>query len=32
MLARQSGHPLSKQAVFGMWEWGTRWKECGFGG
>jgi uncharacterized damage-inducible protein DinB len=32
MLARQAGYPLPKQAVFGMWEWGTRWKECGFGG
>jgi uncharacterized damage-inducible protein DinB len=31
-LARQLGHPLPKQAGFGMWEWGTRWKECGFGG
>lgn len=27
MLARQLGYPLPKQAVFGMWEWGTRWKE-----
>jgi len=27
MLARQLGHPLAKQAEFGMWEWGTRWKE-----
>jgi uncharacterized damage-inducible protein DinB len=24
MLARQVGHPLSKQAMFGMWEWGSR--------
>jgi uncharacterized damage-inducible protein DinB len=31
-LARQVGHPLPKQATFGMWEWGSRWKECGFGG
>jgi len=31
-LARELGHPLSKQATFGMWEWGARWKECGFGG
>jgi uncharacterized damage-inducible protein DinB len=31
-LARQLGYPLPKQATFGMWEWGTRWKECGFGG
>jgi hypothetical protein len=28
------GYLLSHDAqlVFGMWEWGTRWKECGFGG
>jgi uncharacterized damage-inducible protein DinB len=24
MLARQIGHPLPKQIMFGMWEWGTR--------
>jgi uncharacterized damage-inducible protein DinB len=24
MLARQSGHPLSQSAMFGLWEWGTR--------
>jgi uncharacterized damage-inducible protein DinB len=24
MLARQTGHPLSKSANFGLWEWGTR--------
>jgi len=30
-LARQLGYPLPKQATFGIWEWGTRWKECGFG-
>jgi hypothetical protein len=30
-LARQLGHPLPKQATFGMWEWGARWTECGFG-
>lgn len=24
MLARQLGHPLPKQAMFGMWEWGRR--------
>jgi uncharacterized damage-inducible protein DinB len=30
-LARQLGRPLPKQATFGMWEWGTRWTECGFG-
>ena len=24
MLARQVGHPLSKSAGFGLWEWGTR--------
>ena len=30
MLARQVGHPLPKMAVFGMWEWGKLWRECGF--
>jgi len=30
-LARQLGRPISKEAMFSMWEWGTRWKECGFG-
>jgi uncharacterized damage-inducible protein DinB len=24
MLARQVGHPVSKSAGFGLWEWGTR--------
>ncbi|MEO8130796.1 MAG: DinB family protein [Bryobacteraceae bacterium] len=24
MLARQLGHPVSKSAMFGLWEWGTR--------
>ena len=24
LLARQCGHPLSKSAGFGIWEWGTR--------
>jgi uncharacterized damage-inducible protein DinB len=24
LLARQSGHPLSQSAMFGMWEWGVR--------
>lgn len=24
MLARQTGHPVSKKTDFGMWEWGTR--------
>lgn len=24
MLARQVGHPVSKSAMFGLWEWGTR--------
>ena len=26
-LARQLGYTLPKQATFGMWEWGARWKE-----
>jgi uncharacterized damage-inducible protein DinB len=28
MLAHQAGHPLSQSAMFGMWEWGSRAKEC----
>ena len=24
MLARQTGHPSSQKAMFGMWEWGSR--------
>jgi len=24
MLARHLGHPISKSAMFGLWEWGTR--------
>ena len=24
MLARQAGHPISQNAMFGMWEWGVR--------
>jgi uncharacterized damage-inducible protein DinB len=24
MLARQTGHPISQKAMFGMWEWGSR--------
>jgi uncharacterized damage-inducible protein DinB len=24
LIARQLGHPISKSANFGMWEWGTR--------
>ena len=30
MLARQVGHPISPKASFGLWEWGTLWKESGF--
>lgn len=32
MMARQVGHPLPPKIGFGLWEWGTIWKECGFGG
>jgi uncharacterized damage-inducible protein DinB len=31
MLARQVGHPLTAKVNFGLWEWGTLWRECGFG-
>ncbi len=30
MLARQVGHPVPPKVAFGLWEWGTLWKECGF--
>jgi uncharacterized damage-inducible protein DinB len=32
MLARQVGHPVPPKAGFGLWEWGTLWKECGYSG
>src|ERR1700722_15882111 len=28
MLARQLGHPIPAKTGFGMWEWGTLWKEA----
>jgi uncharacterized damage-inducible protein DinB len=31
MLARQVGHGLPPQTGFGLWEWGSLWRECGFG-
>jgi uncharacterized damage-inducible protein DinB len=31
MLARQVGHPIPPKLNFGLWEWGTLWRECGFG-
>jgi uncharacterized damage-inducible protein DinB len=30
MLARQVGHAIPAQAGFGLWEWGTLWRDCGF--
>jgi hypothetical protein len=30
MLARQLGMPVDSKASYGLWEWGTLWKECGF--
>ena len=32
MLARQLGTPVPSKTSFGLWEWGTLWKECGFTG
>jgi uncharacterized damage-inducible protein DinB len=32
LLAKQAGHPLPKEIGFGLWQWGTLWRECGFGG
>ena len=31
MLTRQVGHPLPAKVGFGLWEWGSLWRECGFG-
>jgi uncharacterized damage-inducible protein DinB len=31
ILARQVGHSLPAQTGFALWEWGTLWRECGFG-
>jgi uncharacterized damage-inducible protein DinB len=31
MLARQVGYPIPTQTNFGLWEWGSLWRECGFG-
>jgi uncharacterized damage-inducible protein DinB len=31
MLARQVGHPVPAKTGFGLWEWGSLWRECGFG-
>jgi uncharacterized damage-inducible protein DinB len=31
MLASQVGQPLSPKIDFGLWEWGTLWRESGFG-
>jgi uncharacterized damage-inducible protein DinB len=30
MLAHQMGMPIPSKTSFGLWEWGTLWKECGF--
>ncbi len=31
MLAKQVGHPVAPQIGFGLWEWGSLWRDCGFG-
>lgn len=31
MIARQLGYPLSAKINFGLWEWGTLWREASFG-
>jgi uncharacterized damage-inducible protein DinB len=31
MLSRQVGYPVPTQTGFGLWEWGSLWRECGFG-
>jgi uncharacterized damage-inducible protein DinB len=30
MLARQTGHPLSQAAAYGLWEWSKLWSGLGF--
>lgn len=30
LLARQLGHPIDKKAAYGLWEWGSLWRDCGF--
>jgi hypothetical protein len=30
MLAHQMAMPIPSKTSFGLWEWGTLWKECGF--
>lgn len=32
MLARQVGYPVAPKVTFGLREWGTLWKVCGYGG
>ena len=29
MLSRQVGHPIPPKTGFGLWEWGSLWRECG---
>jgi uncharacterized damage-inducible protein DinB len=31
MLAKQVGQPVAPQIGFGWWEWGSMWRDCGFG-
>ena len=31
MIARQLGHPVPTKTGFGLWEWGSLWRDCGFG-
>jgi uncharacterized damage-inducible protein DinB len=31
MMARQLGYPIDKKAAYGLWEWGSLWRDCGFG-
>jgi hypothetical protein len=31
MLSRQVGHPIPTKTGFGLWEWESLWRECGFG-
>ncbi len=31
MMARQLGHAIDKKTAYGLWEWGSLWRDCGFG-
>jgi uncharacterized damage-inducible protein DinB len=32
MLAHQANNPVPTKASYGLWEWGSLWRDCGFAG